>query len=134
MERFAEQLAKERRLKIVEISLRATNAEKGHIMRYDAGVEDFLSLVKNAECVVTNSFHGAIFATQFKTPFYCFIREQGDTKIGEMLGLLGLKNRIMIDGSESVPDDLNFDEVHDRIAKARTSSEEYLEYALGLLV
>lgn len=134
MEQFAEQLAKKNGLKIVEISIRATNAEKGHIMRYDAGVEEFLSLIKHAECVVTNSFHGIIFATQLKTPFYCFSREQGDTKIGEVLNLFGLSNRIMIDGSESVPVTIDYDTVHDRIAEARKSSESFLHYALGLLV
>ena len=134
MEQFAEQMAKERGLKFVEISIRATNAEKGHIMRYDAGVEEFLSLVNNAECVVTNSFHGVIFAVQLRTPFYCFSREQGDTKIGEVLSLFGLNNHIMIDGTEKVPSMIDFDVVHDRIADARKGCEEYLKYALELLV
>jgi hypothetical protein len=134
MEQFAERLAKERGLKFVEISIRATNAEKGHIMRYDAGVEEFLSLVKNAECVVTNSFHGVIFAVQMKTPFYCFSREQGDTKIGDILDLFGLKNRIMVDGTEFVPDVIDYDIVHERIAEARKDSEKFLKYALVLLL
>lgn len=134
MEEYAENLAKQMGIKIVEISIRATNAEKGHVMRYDAGVEEFLSLVKNAECVVTNSFHGIIFATQLKTPFYCFSREQGDTKIGEVLALFGLSDRIMIDGTEQIAPDIDFEDVHHRIGMARKSSEEYLQYALGLLL
>ena len=111
MEQFAENLAKKRGLKLVEISIRATNEEKGHVMRYDAGVEEFLSLVKHAECVVTNSFHGVIFAVQLKTPFYCFSREQGDTKIREILDLFGLNNRIMVNGEESIPFMIDFDDV-----------------------
>lgn len=134
MEQYAEQLAKDKGLKFVEISIRSTNIEKGHIMRYDAGVEEFLSLVKYAECVVTNSFHGVILATQFRTPFYCFSREQGDTKIGELLNLFGLKNRIMIDGTEKVEEEIDYDAVHQRIAEARKTAEEYLRYALSLLV
>ena len=133
MELYAEKLAKQRNLKIVEISIRATNAEKGHIMRYDAGVEEFLSLVKHAECVVTNSFHGAIFATQLRTPFYCFSREQGDTKIEAVLGLFGLSDRLMIDGSE-FSKEIDFDVVHQRIAVARDFCSDYLKYALSLLV
>lgn len=130
MEQYAEKLAKEKGVKLVEISIRAINAEKGHIMRYDAGVEEFLSLVKHAECVITNSFHGVIFAVQLRTPFYCFSREQGDTKIGEILNLFGLKNHIMVDGTEAVPDKIDFDDVHSRIAEARKESEDYLKYAL----
>ena len=133
MEQYAERMAEEKGLKLVEISIRSNNAEKGHIMRYDAGVEEFLSLVKYAECVITNSFHGVIFAVQLRTPFYCFSREQGDTKIGEVLDLFGLNNRIMITGTESVPQEIDYDVVHQRIAEARTPSEDYLKYALSLL-
>ena len=47
MEAYAEKIATENGWKIVEISLRATNAEKpNHQMFYEAGVEEFLSLVK----------------------------------------------------------------------------------------
>ena len=56
MEEYADKIAKENGWKVVEISLRATNADR-HKMFYEAGVEEFLSLVKNAEVVVTNSFH-----------------------------------------------------------------------------
>ena len=134
MEQFAERKAREMGLKLVEISIRAANAEKGHIMRYDAGVEEFLSLVKNAESIITNSFHGVIFAVQLRTPFYCFSREQGDTKIGEILDLFGLGNRIMVNGMEDVSPVIDFDEVHRRIAQARKPSEDYLRYALKQLV
>ena len=133
MEQYAEKMAEEKGLKLVEISIRATNADKGHIMRYDAGVEEFLSLVKHAECVITNSFHGVIFAVQLRTPFYCFSREQGDTKIGEILDLFGLNNRIMVSGEEVVSPEIDFDMVHDRIAKARESAKDYLHYALRQL-
>jgi len=134
MEQYAEQLAKQKGVKIVEISIRATNAEKGHVMRYDAGVEEFLSLVKHAECVVTNSFHGVIFAVQMRRPFYCFSREQGDTKIGEVLDLFGLNNRMMVHGTENVPADIDYDDVYHRIDEARKPAEDYLRYALSLFV
>ncbi len=134
MEQYAEQMARQMGVKLVEISIRATNAEKGHIMRYDAGVEEFLSLVKHAECLITNSFHGVIFAVQLRTPFYCFSREQGDTKIGEVLDLFGLSERIMIDGTEKMSPEIDYNPVHQRISEARKPAAEYLKYALRLLV
>ena len=70
---FADRLAERNGWKVVDISLRAENANK-HKMAYDAGVEEFLSLVKNCEYVVTNSFHSIIFATQFCRPFVAFSR------------------------------------------------------------
>ena len=132
MEEYADALAKRNGWKVVEISIRATNADR-HTMRYDAGVEEFLSLVKHCECMVTNSFHGIIFSTQFRRPFYCFSREQGDKKIGELLALFGLNNRILVNGSEDVPNSVDFDEVHRRIGKMREFSMDFLKYELQLI-
>jgi len=133
METFAEQLAKENNWKIIEISLRATNAKKGHIMRYDAGVEEFLSLVKNAQYIVTNSFHGMIFSVQFKRPFVIFSREQCGTKITELLELFGLRNRQLIDQNESFLENIDYSEVHNRIAMEKNKSIAFLKNSLGLL-
>lgn len=94
MEAYAERIAKENGWKIIDISLRAVNAERGHKMAYEAGVEEFLGLVKNAEYVVTNSFHGMIFSVQFRRPFVIFSREQCDNKIAELLQLFGLSDRM----------------------------------------
>lgn len=133
MEAFAIREARERGLAVVEISLRAVNAALGHEMRYDAGVEEFLALVRDAALVVTNSFHGLIFAVQYSRPFFVFSREQGDSKIGEVLGLFGLEDRLLSDGREPAPADIDFPAVHRRIAEARETSAAFLEHSLGLL-
>lgn len=129
MTEYAENLANENGWKIIEISLCATNAEK-HRMFYEAGVEEFLSLVKNAEYVVTNSFHGMIFSVQFSTPFSVFSREQCDTKIMELLEFLGLSDRIMVTGNETAQK-IDFEKVHSRIEKAREESLQFLEQELA---
>lgn len=133
MEAFAEQMAKEKGLKIIEISLRATNAEKGHIMMYEAGVEEFLSLIKNAECIVTNSFHGIIMSVQFRKLFYGFSREQCDNKTRELTELMGLNNRMLVTGKEVCPDIIDYDEVHLQIEMARNSSFTFLKKEIELL-
>ena len=132
MEEYAERMAEQNGWSIVDISLRSTNAERGHIMAYDAGVEDFLSLVKNAEFVVTNSFHGMIFSVQFRKQFVVFSREQCDNKIEEMLDLFGLSDRMLMTGLESYSS-IDFDDVHKRISIARKESLAFLEMELGFL-
>ena len=91
MEAFAEKIARDNGWTIVEISLRSTNSAKGHKMFYEAGVEEFLSLVKYSEYVITNSFHGLIFAVQYRKQLAVFSRESGDNKIAEVLELFDLK-------------------------------------------
>jgi len=130
MEAYAERIAKEKGLKIIEISLRATNAEK-HRMFYEAGVEEFLSLVKHADYVVTNSFHGMIFAVQYRRPFVIFSRFQCNNKIDEILGLFGLSDRILVSREQGAVDQIDYDAVHSRIAQAREKSLAFLEMELS---
>lgn len=133
MNEYAEKLAEQNGWKIVDISLRATNAERGHQMFYEAGVEEFLSLVKNAEYVVTNSFHGMIFSVQYRRPFVVFSREQCDTKIEELLALFGLSDRMLVNGTESFRDMIDYDTVHGNIAAARKESIEFLKMELAIM-
>lgn len=133
MEQYAEELAKKNGWKVVEISLRAANAEKGHRMLYAAGVEEFLSLVKHAEYVVTNSFHGMIFAVQYSRPFVIFSREQCNTKIDEVLQLFGLSDHILVTGEEKFDHYIDYEAVHKRIEAAREESILYLKKELELL-
>ena len=124
MEACAEELAHANGWKIVDISLRAVNAERGHKMAYAAGVEEFLSLVKHAEYVVTNSFHGLIFSVQFRRPFSVFFREQTHSKISEVLSLFGL-------GRNS--GNADYEAVHRNIERARAASMDFLKMELELL-
>ena len=128
MSEYAEKLAQENGWKVIEISLRATNKDI-HEMRYDAGVEEFLELVKNAEYIVTNSYHGMIFSVQFRRPFVVFSREQCDTKIAELLETMGLSDRLLINGDEKF-NSINYDLVHSRIDSFRKESLEFLKMEL----
>lgn len=129
MEKYAIELAKKNNWKIIEISIRATNAEKGHEMRYDAGVEEFLSLVKNAEFVVTNSYHGMIFSIQFKRDFVVFPRVFCDNKMDELLGILNLTNRIYnFDDMDIKP--INYNDCHKILKEWRELSLNVLENVL----
>lgn len=133
MEAFAIKYAREHGLKIVEISLRATNAELGHEMRYDAGVEEFLALVRGAAFIVTNSFHGLIFAVQYSRQVVVFSREQGDSKINEVLELFGMKDHLLITGNEDLVSVTDYLEVHRRLDLARESSVAFLKSELELI-
>lgn len=132
MEAYAEEKAKENGWDIIEISLRAMNAER-HEIRYDAGVEEFLSLVKGAEYVITNSFHGMIMAVHYRRDFEIFSREQCDNKITEILQLFELPERMVAKGNNLLPR-INYDKVHLNISRARKESLITLKEELTTLV
>ena len=129
MHTFAEKFAKENGWDVIEISLRATNAEK-HRMYYEAGVEEFLSLVKNAEFVVTNSFHGFIFSVVYKKQFFVFSREWANTKIFELASLIGLTDRLIEKGSEIIDSKIDYDNVFNILDFEREKSIRILKEEL----
>ncbi|WP_177560835.1 polysaccharide pyruvyl transferase family protein [uncultured Phascolarctobacterium sp.] len=61
----------------------------------DAGPLDFLSLIKNAECVCTNSFHNMAFALIYNRPFYVFEDNALDVRKVGILKILKLQDRII---------------------------------------
>lgn len=132
MESFVYKLAQKTGLKVVEISLRANNSDKA-MMRYDAGVEEFLSLMKNSKYVVTNSYHCLIFAIQFSKSFFVFSREHCDRKIVELLQMVGLENRYC--KTDDIPQvgDIDFLHVRNVINRNKETSLDYLKKAVETL-
>ena len=131
---YADKLAKRYNCRVIDISLMAETLKDKHEPWYKAGVEEFLSLVKHAEFVVTNSFHGLIFSVQYRRPFIVFSREQADNKIEELLDLFNLKERLVITGDENICSQIDFENVHERILEARKNSIDFFEYSLKKLM
>lgn len=60
----------------------------------NAGPNEFLYLFKNASFIITSSFHGVAFATNFEKPFYAIIKnENADSRLISTLKTLGLEDR-----------------------------------------
>ena len=56
-------------------------------------VADFLSLIKNAEVVITTSFHGTAFSLIFRKQFLSIVNNSDkDSRIGDLLKQVGLNN------------------------------------------
>lgn len=74
---------------------------------YDAGPEEFVSLLRHAALVCTNSFHGTAFSVLLNKPF---ILGQGspfaDDRIATLLGAVGLADREIDPASGVYPEDL----------------------------
>lgn len=61
---------------------------------FDAGPSEFLSLIENAEFVITTSFHGTALSIIYEKPFYTLIRNYKSQRITELLNKFGMSNRI----------------------------------------
>ena len=68
-------IAQERDLNIYAVcSMKLSYADKNYVY---SGPETFVSLIKNASCVVSNSFHGTVFAMIYRVPFKVIDRPDG---------------------------------------------------------
>lgn len=68
----AKKIAKERKLKIVEISNKITNNKNADINFSFTGPEEFISLFVHSDFIVTNSFHGTAFSLILEKQFFSF--------------------------------------------------------------
>lgn len=60
-----------------------------------AGIEDFISLVKYSDFVITDSFHGTAMSILFNKDFYTFIAlKSASMRIYSLLSLFSLESRI----------------------------------------
>lgn len=106
---------------------------------YDISPADFLSLIRNADFVCTDSFHGTVFSLIYGRPFFTFKRFQEsatlstNTRIDSLLQRLKVEDRLVQAGSEpetylNLP--LDFDAIHRRLETFRCESVNYLIHAL----
>lgn len=93
---FARSLAAQKKLKMIYVNERPFGCEKGIEYRRTASPEEFLGLIKNAEYVVTNSFHGTAFSVNFRKNFYAEL----DTKSGRNTRAESLMKLLEINGRE----------------------------------
>lgn len=129
MNAYADCLAEKYGLEVVDISLRYLNKDH-HIMAYNTGIEEFLDLIHHAEAVVTNSFHGAIFAIQYRRPFHAFFRNGTASKTQFLLDRFGLSGRHVTGTSNLLDSIIDWDAAWESIARQRQESFDYLRMAL----
>lgn len=97
---YAEKIAKEKNLEIVYCPFPLRKQIKCRRHPY-ISPEKWLGYMKNARYVVTDAFHGLVFAIIFQKQFAVEISEYGkDThsRITDLLSRLGLQNRLFSDG------------------------------------
>lgn len=58
------------------------------------GPREFLSYIENAECVVTNSFHGTAFSIIYEKKFVCVTHSKKNTRLENLCKLIGNKPQV----------------------------------------
>jgi polysaccharide pyruvyl transferase WcaK-like protein len=102
--------------------------------KLDVAPREFLSMIKNAEFVVTNSFHGTAFATTYKKPYVSIVSGKADPRMGSLLYQLGLLDHLVSYDNINVKamQETDFTIVESKKLELRRSSIDYLKRAIGV--
>lgn len=134
--KIVEKFAKKRKLKIVTIPfLEPENANLfelkfGDIKAWNASPADFISYIRNAEYIFTDSFHSSVFSIIYNKEFYIFPKK-GEAQMERLISLLeenNIGNRIInkyedIDSLNSI----DWEKTNQCIIDNRKISFEYLK-------
>ncbi len=101
----------------------------------DAGPIEFLDYLKNADIVISSSFHATAFSVLFSRPFYVFplVGHGNSSRMVDFLTMLGLERRFLLSVDESFEElqDIDYDMVHRKIEEERQRSIDWLLFQLG---
>jgi len=112
----------------------------GDYAPYDVGPDRFLNLLRGAEYVCTDSFHGSCFSIINEKKFIVFNRysdqskHSKNTRIDSLCTNLGLNQRRYSNNralEEQLTDSISYHEVYQKLESIKKISDEYLEEALG---
>ena len=101
----------------------------------DVGPDAFVSLIKHAHCVVSNSFHGTAFSLIFGKNFFVVKRKDGlNIRMQDILGRYGLDNRIVNSDArdEMLLEDIDYKKVEKMMSLEIESSKSYLKHQIEL--
>lgn len=103
-----------------------------------AGPAEFVSLVENAAHVITDSFHGAVFATLFERPLTVVHRVEDGvpnvrlfSRLDNLSHKLGLEDKVMGSAVFNFERAGDYGRVHESIENERSKFLRYLEACLN---
>ena len=127
--RFAEKLSREKNLPVVEITKRFGFRYVGKRYSHDASVLDFLSLIENADFVVSNSFHGVALSVIMGKQFYAVGMGRCSGRVESLLAALGIGERYLANG-ETPAGEIDYNQIGERLACYAEQSRAFLKDAL----
>ena len=104
----------------------------------DAGPVEFVSFIKNAKYIITDSFHGVCFALNFERNFTCLSRfgdkkdiRSENSRILDLLDSVELKKQFCNSNSVIEIGKIDYEQVSFKLEKLRKQSKEYLKEIVG---
>ena len=115
----------------------ASDESFGDEALYDVGPREFVNLIRHAEFVCTDSFHGSVFSIIYRKQFVSFNRYKAssnsrNSRLDTLFSNIGLDRRFRGDLVKEVSDFIDYESVESRLEEIRAHSNEYIERAFSL--
>lgn len=124
-------IAKEKNLKVVSYSDNIIKDKYADKTIYFVTPGDVLSLIMNADIVVTNSFHGTAFSINLNKQFWTYMPSNFSTRITSILDLCGLNSRLLEAeiADNQINEVIDFDETNAILQQERQKAYNFLTQA-----
>lgn len=121
-----QKISREKNLPVVDIMPNYCKTQYPHVVDDTAGPAEFLHYVKNADYVITNSFHMVVFSLIFGKKFVALRREGQESRIHDLLQLVKGEQRYIESEKEWHVIDSEVPDLNRYIQCDRENSLEYL--------
>ncbi len=128
--RIAHDIARQLNAEVVVVMARLTWKHGKSVYQAETP-EEFVNWIRNAACVVTNSFHGTAFSVIFNRPFYCLRLGKGDTRPASLLEAIGLTERMIDKNAHPIFSVVNYGGANRKLEELRSRSLAFLGSALS---
>jgi len=115
------------------ISYSKKNDYKKHIKSfYSEGPSHFLTYFKQADFIITTSYHGTIFALLYAKPFYTLSHPKKGSRMIDLLTDLNLSDRLIFEDNSPfiISNEIDYKTVNNKILKLRENSMQYLKESI----
>lgn len=132
MDEFAVALAKQKQWSIVRIRLSYPVKQPLGKCVVSPSVEELLGYIMNAQCVLTDSFHGTAFSLNLGTDFISVLPQRFGTRIESILNLTNTKQRLLRDYQDLAIADREIDkkQVREILDREREKGKAFLKRAI----
>ena len=130
---YAKRFSKHMGLQLIRVSPSLHQITRGGKMIFCPSLGTFLSYIKNAQYIITDSFHGTAFAINFNKEFIEILpNNKTGSRNQSLLQLTGLEDRIIVDYNDySLADKrINYAKVNEIMKKERQCSMHILSLLL----
>ena len=109
----------------------------GDIALYDIGPAEFVNLIRYAEYVCTDSFHGSVFSIIYHKQFISFNRYAGgansrNSRLDTLFQNIGISRRYSSNLSNEIDAPIDWGTVDEKLDELRQKSSSFIIEALGI--